>query len=237
MMTLRFLLAICCTMLFSCKSLNMGDILNQGSTVTVAEVAQGLREALKQGTNKGTEQASKVNGYFANALLKIAIPQEMKQAEQTLRGMGFNKLIDDFHLSMNRAAEQAAAQAKPIFINAITSMTIQDAWSILKGQNDAATVYLKRTTGTQLYNAFKPVINNALQSVNATKYYSDIAAIYNKIPLVTPINTDLGDYVTNKGIDGLFVLIKQEEANIRSNPAARVTEILRKVFTPENMRG
>jgi hypothetical protein len=224
-------------MLFSCKTLNMGDILNQGTTVTAAEVAQGLREALKQGTLKGTNQASQLNGYFANALLKIAIPPEMQKAEQTLRGMGFNKLMDDFHMSMNRAAEQAAQQAKPIFINAITSMTIQDAWSILKGQNDAATVYLRRTTGTQLVNAFKPVISDALQKVNATKYYTDIANTYNKIPLVQPINTDLSAYVTNKAVDGLFVLIKQEEANIRSNPAARVNEILRKVFTPENMQG
>jgi hypothetical protein len=209
-------------------------VLNEG-TVSTAEVANGLKEALKQGTSKGTTQASQLNGYFANSLLKIVVPPEMQKAEQQLRSMGFNKLMDDFTLSLNRAAEEAAKKAKPVFVNAITAMTINDAWNILKGKDDAATIYLKQTTGKQLYESFKPVIKNALQQVNATKYYGDIANIYNNIPLVQPLNPDLDDYVTNKAIDGLFILIKQEEANIRNNASARVTDLLKKVFTKQNM--
>ncbi len=244
MRPVRSVVFLALTMLMSCTATQVnktteaiGGVLNNGSTVTTAEVVNGLKEALKQGTTKGSSQASQLNGYFANALIKIVIPPEMQKADQQLRSLGFNKLMDDFTLSMNRAAEEAAKKAKPIFVNAITSMTIQDAWGILKGQNDAATVYLKRTTGTQLHDAFKPVIRDALQKVNATKYYADIVTAYNRLPLVTPLNADLDDYVTDKAVDGLFVLIRQEEANIRANPAARVTDLLKKVFTPENMSG
>lgn len=216
---------------------DIGKILTEDNTkLSSEEVAKGLKEALTQGASKGSAQASQVDGYFKNAMLKILMPPEMQKVDQKLRSLGMNKLMDDFVLSLNRGAEEAAKQAKPIFVNAITSMTIQDAWNILKGDNDAATNYLKRTTGTNLYNAFKPVINSSLKKVNATKYYTDIITTYNKIPMVQKVNPDLDDYVTNRAIDGLFVLVKQEEANIRSNPGARATELLKKVFTPENMK-
>lgn len=210
--------------------------MNGNTKLTTEEVARGLKEALTQGVSKGSAQASQVDGYFKNALLKILVPPEMQRVDQKLRSLGMNKLMDDFTLSLNRGAEDAATEAKPIFVNAITSMTIQDAWNILKGSNDAATVYLKNTTNTQLYNAFKPKIQNSLQKVNATKYYSDVINTYNKIPLVQKVNPNLDDYVTNKAIEGLFVLVKQEEANIRTNPGARATALLKKVFTPENMK-
>lgn len=213
----------------------IGKVLEQNSQLSAEEVAKGLKEALIQGTSKGAVQASKTDGYFRNALLKILIPPEMQKVNQKLRSLGFNKLMDDFELSLNRGAEDAAKEAKPIFVNAIKSMTIQDAWNILKGEKDAATTYLKRTTNAQLYSSFKPVIQNSLQKVNATKYYTDIVSTYNKIPAVEKVNPDLNDYVTNKAIDGLFLLIKQEEANIRENPVARVTELLKKVFTEKNM--
>lgn len=202
--------------------------------LTTSEVASGLKQALKQGVSKGSDQASQLDGYFKNELLKIAFPPEVIKVENTLRDMGFNKLVDDFVLSMNRAAEDAAAKAKPIFVDAITSMTIQDAWDILKGSDDAATQYLKKTTTAKLTSEFQPVIQNSLKEVGATKYYSEVIGTYNKIPLVEDVNPDLDAYVTEKAIDGLFVLVEKEEANIRENPTARATDLLKKVFNKDN---
>ena len=214
-----------------------GGILTEGSAgLTSEEVGKGLKEALIQGVSKGSAQASQTDGYLKNDLLKILMPPEMAKVDQKLRSLGMNKLMDDFMVTMNRGAEDAAKQAKPIFVSAITSMSIQDAWSILKGDKSAATNYLKSATGGQLYTSFKPVIKSSLEKVNATKYYTDIISTYNKIPFIEKINPDLNDYVTNKAVDGLFVLVQQEETNIRENPTARATDLLKKVFTPENMK-
>jgi hypothetical protein len=133
-------------------------------------------------------------------------------------------------MTLNRGAEDAAKEAKPIFITAIRSMTVQDAWGILRGNNDAATQYLKRTTSAQLKEKFKPVIQNSLNKVNATKYYSDLVTKYNQLPLVQKVNPSLDDYATDKAIEGLFLMIAKEEMNIRANPVARTTELLKKVF-------
>lgn len=211
-------------------------VLKQNTKVSTEEVSKGLKEALVQGISKGTVQASQVNGYYQNALLKILIPPEMQLANAKLRDLGMNKLMDDFEISLNRAAEEAAKQAKPIFVSALTSLSISDAWNILKGESDAATVYLRNSTGSQLESTFQPIIQKALQRVNATKYYKDIVNVYNKIPAVEKINPDLDKYVTGRAIDGLFVLVKQEEANIRANPIARTTELLKRVFSEENVK-
>ena len=133
-------------------------------------------------------------------------------------------------MTLNRGAEDAAREAKPIFISAIRQMTIQDAWGILKGEDNAATEYLKKTTSAQLYEKFRPVIANSLSKVNATKYYGDLVTAYNKIPLVEKVNPDLEDYATTKAMEGLFLLIAQEEKNIRQDPVARTTDLLKKVF-------
>lgn len=212
----------------------IGKVLKQNQPVTTEEVAKGLKEALTQGISKGSAQASQVDGYFKNALLKILVPPEMQQVDQKLRSLGFAKLMNDFELSLNRGAEEAAKEAKPIFVQAIVSMTIQDAWNILRGSSDAATVYLKRTTSSQLHQAFQPVIQRSLQKVNATKYYTQVITTYNQLPLVKQVNPHLDEYVTNRAIDGLFLLIQQEEANIRANPVARATELLKRVFASEN---
>ncbi|NMM50220.1 DUF4197 domain-containing protein [Marinigracilibium pacificum] len=204
-----------------------------GTALSSADVANALKQALEQGTIKGTENASKVDGYFGNPLLKIPFPEEISKAETRLRSVGLNKPVDDFILSMNRAAEKAAIEAKPIFISAIKSMTIQDAWNILKGNDDAATQYLRKTTYSQLVNKFQPPIHNSLKAVNATKYYGDVASTYNKIPLVEPIEVNLDKYVTEKAVDGLFELIKKEEANIRENPVARTTDLMKRVFSQQ----
>jgi hydroxylamine reductase (hybrid-cluster protein) len=138
--------------------------------------------------------------------------------------------VDEFNESMNRAAEKAANEAKPIFISAITSMTVKDAINIVKGSNNAATTYLKNTTSPELNNKFQPVIKTALDNVNATKYWSDLITVYNKIPMVKKLNPNLTEYVTGKAIDGLFIMISREELKIRQDPMARTSELLKKVF-------
>jgi hypothetical protein len=195
------------------------------------EIGNALKQALQQGTGKSADQLSAVNGFFGNAAVKILFPPEAKKVEKTLRGMGMNKLCDNVILSLNRAAEDAAKEAKPIFIDAIKKMTIQDVSGILLGQQDAATQYFKRTTTAALAVKFKPVIKASLDKVGATKYYGTAAGEYNKLPFVKHLNPDITDYATQKTIDGLFVEIAQEELKIRQNlPAARSTPLLQKVF-------
>lgn len=211
----------------------LGDILGEDGGLTTQEVAAGLKQALEKGTIQGTSQASKVDGYFKNPKIKIPLPPDVEEAEARLRQLGLGNTVDKFLLTMNRAAEQAADEARPIFINAIKSMTIQDAWNILKGDQHEATNYLERTTSQQLYNSFKPVISDVTEQVSLTRYYSDFANVYNRIPGVTDINTDLNDYVTKKAMDGLFTLIAEEEERIREDPVARTTELLKKVFSQQ----
>ncbi|HEY2581128.1 MAG TPA: DUF4197 domain-containing protein [Mucilaginibacter sp.] len=197
---------------------------------SIAEIGNGLKEALQQGTAKSSDQLSAVDGYFGNAAVKILFPPQAQKAEKKLRQLGFNKLCDDVILSLNRGAEDAAKQAKPIFIDAIKQMTLQDATNILMGSQDAATQYFKRTTSAQLAKAFRPVIQTSLNKTGATKYYGDAANEYNKIPFVTKINPDIVDYATQKAIDGLFYQIALEELNIRKNIGARPSPLLQKVF-------
>ncbi|OUJ72818.1 DUF4197 domain-containing protein [Hymenobacter crusticola] len=198
--------------------------------VSQTEAANGLKEALVQGISKGTDQASKTDGFYLNKLIRIPFPPDAQRVANTLRTIGLGSQVDKFELSLNRGAEDAAKSAKPIFLSAIKSLTFKDVWGILTGEKDAATSYLKRTTTSQLTTAFKPIIQQSLDKVSATRYYTDLTTRYNKIPLVTPVNTDLNDYATGKAIDGLFTLVAQEEANIRENPVARTTDLLKRVF-------
>ena len=219
-------------------SQTLGDVnktLGGGTQpLTTAEVADGLKEALIKGISNGSDLASQVDGYFKNPQIKIPFPPDVKKVEDKLRQIGLGDQVDKFVMTLNRGAEDAAKEAKPIFITAIRSMTIQDAWGILKGEENAATEYLKRTTSAQLKEKFKPVIQNSLNKVNATRYYSDIVTRYNQLPLVQKVNPELDDYATDKAIEGLFLLIANEEKNIRANPVARTTELLRKVFAAQN---
>lgn len=198
--------------------------------LTTAEVAEGLKEALSKGISTGSDLVSITDGYFKNPEIKIPFPSEVKKVEDTMRKIGLGGQVDKFVLTLNRGAEDAAKEAKPIFIAAIKSMTIQDAWAILKGEENAATEYLKRTTSASLKEKFKPVIQNSLNKVNATKYYGEIITRYNQIPLVEKVNPNLDDYATDKAIEGLFVMIAKEEKNIRMDPVARTTELLKRVF-------
>ena len=201
-----------------------------GDKLSTEEVAKGLKEALTNGVSKGSDLASAVDGFYKNPEIKIPFPPEVRQVEEKLRQIGLGSQVDEFVVALNRAAEDAAKEAKPIFVTAVKEMTIQDAWSILKGEEDAATQYLNRTTSSQLHDKFKPVIQKSLAKVNATKYYSDLINTYNKIPFVKKVNPDLDDYATEKAVDGMFVMVAKEEKNIRENPGARTTELLEKVF-------
>jgi hypothetical protein len=233
----RYILAVS-VILASCTSAQInqtiGDVnksMGGGSVQpTTAEVADGLKEALIKGISNGADIVSRTDGYFKNPAIKIPFPPDVKRVEDKLRQLGLNDQVDNFIMTMNRGAEDAAKEAKPIFITAIKAMTIQDAWAILRGQNDAATQYLKRTTSQLLKDKFKPVIQNSLNKVSATKYYTDIINRYNQLPLVQKANPNLDDYATDRAIEGLFLMIANEEKSIRENPAARTTELLKKVF-------
>lgn len=207
-------------------------ILNQGSNtqLTNDEIIKGLKEALTIGSKNASSMVSKVDGYYKNPQLYIPFPPEAKKIQETLVKYGQNKLVNDFVMTLNRAAEDAAKEAAPIFVSAVKNITIKDGLSILNGNNDAATVYLKNNTQADLIKKFKPIIENSLNKVNATKYWSDLVNAYNRIPTVQKMNPDLSSYATQKAIDGLFIVVAQEELKIRKDPAARITEILKKVF-------
>ena len=205
-------------------------INGQGSNVSNEEVIKGLREALTIGTKNSTDLASKLDGFNKNTLIKIPFPKDAKKMEQDLRALGMGKKCDEFIVALNRAAERAAKDASPIFINAITSMSLTDGISILKGSDNAATTYLQDKTTADLKIKFLPVVKAALQEVQITKYWNPLFVRYNKIPTVKKVNPDLDDYVTNLSIEGLFKLIAQEENKIRKDPKSRITDLLKKVF-------
>jgi len=219
--------------LFSQISIN--QVLNTvnstiGAGLTTTEITQGLKEALTVGSRNATASASKVDGFYKNPKIKIPWPSEAKDMKNTLNSMGMKKQVTAFEKQVNRAAEDAAKKAAPIFIKSITSMSINDGLSILQGKNDEATQYLKRTTSDQLMAEFKPIVSESLKKVDITRYWKPLFTNYNKLPMVKKVNPNLDDYVSRKAMEGLFKLVAEEEFKIRQDPAARVNDILRKVF-------
>lgn len=194
------------------------------------EIGKGLKEALNKGVEKGVNQLSKPDGYFKDAEIKIPMPEQAQNVEDKLRKMGQGEKVDEAILSMNRAAEDAAILAKNLFVEAIKNMTITDAMAILKGEKNAATEYLKKSTSAALTEKFQPIIKVSLDKVGATKHWETVFSTYNKIPFVDKVNPDLEAYVTEKAINGLFIQVAKEELQIRDNPSARVTDLLKKVF-------
>ena len=205
-------------------------INSKNNGLTEKDAADGIKEALVNGTGESVKQVSVLNGYWGNPEIKIPFPTEAKEMESKLRTIGMGKKVDEFNESMNRAAEKAASEAKSIFLTAIKEMTVRDAVNIVKGTDNAATMYLKNNTSPQLIDKFQPIIKTSLENVNATRYWSDLITIYNKIPMVKKMNPDLPQYVTQKAIDGLFIMIAKEELKIRKDPVARTSELLKKVF-------
>jgi hypothetical protein len=201
------------------------------TSVTQAEAAQAIREALDQGTGKGIGVLNQPDGFFGNETYKLFLPPDARKIESTLRQVGFASLVDKTIVQINRAAEDAVGSARPIFLDAIREMTITDAINIIKGPRDAATQYFRDRTTDKLAAAFLPVIKSSLEKFSATKYYEDLVNTYNGFPTtLQKINPDLPSYVAAKAVDALFDQVAKEEVNIRNNPVARTTEILKKVF-------
>ena len=220
----------------SCGQLDLGKLGKEidktvnSKSLSNQEIIDGLKQALTIGSKNASSGASKTDGYFKHPVIKIPFPPEAVKMESKLRSLGMNKQVNEFVMTINRAAEEAAKEAAPIFIDAVKGMTITDGVNILKGKDTAATNYLRQKTSLALHNKFKPVIRAATQKVKVTQYWNPLITTYNKIPLVDKMNPDLEEYITLKALTGMFYLISQEEIKIRKDPAARVTELLKKVF-------
>ncbi len=225
----NYVLAFALTLgLVSCDTLSN---LPVSVPVTQTEAAQGIREALDQGVGRGISLLNKQDGFFGNQAYKLLLPPDAQKIENTLRQVGMGSLVDRAILQINRAAEDAVGYARPIFVDAIKQMTITDAINIVKGPKDAATQYFRDKTTNKLIAAFSPVIKGSLDKFSATKYYTDVINTYNNFPTtLNKLNPDLPSYVVEKAVTALFDQIAQEEANIRENPVARTTDILKKVF-------
>ena len=204
------------------------------SEPSLEEIGRGLKDALSKGALKGAESLALQDGYFKSAY-KILLPDEARKVTDKLKNIpGFSNLENELLEKINRGAEDAAKEASPIFLDAIKQMTFQDATNILMGADNSATEYLQRTTSTDLYTKFNPKIVASLDKIGANNLWKKAADAYNKIPLITKINTDLDDYVTNQALKGLFGKVSEEEKNIRHNKLARTSELLKKVFAKQD---
>ncbi len=222
---LTFLLSVC---FLSCDTLSK---LPQFTSVTENEASEGMRQALDQGVGRGINLLNVQDGFFGNQAYKLFLPAEAQRIENTLRQVGMGSLVDKAILQINRAAEDAVGFARPIFVDAIRQMTITDAINIIKGPKDAATQYFRQKTTEKLAEAFSPIIKNSLEKFSAAKYYGDMVKTYNGFPTtINKLNPDLPSYVVDKAVTALFDQIAKEESNIRENPVARTTDILKKVF-------
>ncbi len=225
--------ALACIFLFvSCAELQ--QVVNQlpgsGTGLSNEVIANGLKQALDKGIEQQVSKLTKTDGFFKNELVKILLPEELRKVDKTLRDIGLGNLADEGLKVLNRAAEDAVAEATPIFVNAVKEMSFADAKTILLGDKNAATAYLENKTNTALYDKFNPVIKNSFEKVGADKVWSSIITRYNAIPLTNNVNPDLTDYTTQQALDGVFKMIAIEEEQIRTNLASRTTDVLRKVF-------
>lgn len=208
-----------------------GILKNKSTGISENEAGQGVKEALLQGVTNAVLNLNKTDGFFGSEIYKMLLPPDAVKVEKTLRNLGMGNQVDKAILAINRGAEDAVGFAKPIFVDAIKEMTLTDALNIVKGPKDAATNYFKEKTKLKLITAFTPSVKSSLDKVDATKYYSDIITTYNKLPTTfNKVNPDLASYVVGKAVDALFDQVAKEEANIRANPLARTSDILKKVF-------
>lgn len=200
------------------------------------DIAGGLKEALNKGIKEQVTKLTATDGFYKNEAVKILMPEELQKVDKALRKMGMSKLADDGIRALNRAAEDAVKESTPIFVDAIKNITITDAKSILLGKEDAATSYLQTSTRNPLYNKFSPVVQQSIGKVGADVIWNNIIKKYNSLPLVTKVNPDINDYVTNKALDGVFKMISVEEKNIRSNLNSRTSDLLKKVFALQDKK-
>ncbi|MDO5655271.1 MAG: DUF4197 domain-containing protein [Flavobacteriaceae bacterium] len=210
------------------------NTLPQTGPVGEAEIGMGLKQALEFGVIEGVDILGQKDGYFKDQAVRILLPNELQKVDQTLRSIGLSALADEGLRVLNRAAEDAVTEAKPIFVSAIKGLTFQDAMGILTGNNQSATTYLKNRTTSSLVTAFEPRIQNSLDKVGANEVWSNIIEKYNSVPLVKPVNPNLTEYVTQKAIDGLFVKVGNKEIEIRNNISARTTPLLQRVFAMQD---
>ena len=208
-----------------------GKTTTGSGSITENEAGQGIKEALLKGVTSAVLNLNKTDGFFGSEFYKMLLPEDAKKMENTLRSLGMGAQVDKAILSINRGAEDAVAFAKPIFVDAIKEMTLTDALNIIKGSKDAATNYFKTKTKEKLIPSFTPSVKTSLDKVDATKYYTDIATTYNKLPTTfKKVEPNLTAFVVGKAVDALFDQVAKEEANIRVNPLARTSDILKKVF-------
>ena len=207
-----------------------------GSTGSLgtSEIGSALKEALNKGVTEQVTKLTATDGFYKNEAVKILLPEELQKVDKKLRQVGLGSLADEGIKVLNRAAEDAVKEGTPIFVNAITSMTLTDAKGILMGADNSATAYLQKSTSTPLYTKFSPVVKTSLSTVGADEVWAKIIAKYNALPLVTKVNPDLTDYVTNKTMDGVFKMIAVEEKNIRTNISFRTSDLLKKVFAMQD---
>ena len=210
------------------------DVVNQfpqgGGILTNADFAAGLRQALDFGIDKQVTKLTKEDGFYKNELVKILLPEELRKVDQTLRSIGLSSLADEGLKVLNRAAEDAVKEATPIFVDAVKQITFNDAKTIVLGNDDAATQYLVTKTQSALYDKFHPVINTSFEKVGADKIWENLINRYNSIPLVSQVNPDLTDYVTEEALSGVYTMIAVEEKEIRTKISSRTTDLLRRVF-------
>ncbi|MBL8169823.1 MAG: DUF4197 domain-containing protein [Acidobacteria bacterium] len=202
----------------------------QFGSLSDSKIVAGLKEALQIGAGNAVNLTGRLDGFFKNAAIKILLPKQLETVGKGLRAVGQGKMVDEFVLSMNRAAEKAAPQARKFFVDAIKEMTFDDARKILTGGDTAATEYFKEKTADKIATAFRPIIETAMNDVGATRQYKELTGRVRNLPFVRTESLDIDDYVVNKSLDGLFYMVGEEEKKIRKNPAARVTSILREVF-------
>lgn len=241
MMTLKNALRIVlpALMLTACSPQELQSILNSGAPAVLSneEVVSGLKEALRVSTQRSVDKASSSSeGFWSNNLIRIPFPPEAIKVKNTLLDLGIKKPVEDFERTLNLAAEQAAKEAVPVFVDAITSMSIQDGFTLLRGGENAATNFLREKTSATLRAKFSPVVESATEKVALTSYWQPLASAYNTSTLFTggqAVQPDLNAYVTERAMDGLFTLLAQEEKNIRQDPMARTTALLKKVFAAQ----
>ena len=208
----------------------LGGSIGSGGGLSDAKIGSGLQEALKLGTENAVIQTGKVDGFLANKAIKILMPKSLQTMEKPLRLVGYGPQIDEFVVGMNRAAEKAVPFAKDIFWDAIGQMSFDDAKRILNGNDTAATDYFKNKTSTKLHTAFRPSVEDVMNRVGVNRQYNELIGRYQSVPFAKSITFDVNQYVTEKATDGVFFVVGQEEKKIRTNPAARVNDLLKEVF-------
>ncbi|MBD3652890.1 DUF4197 domain-containing protein [Kangiella sp.] len=223
--------------LSSCKTTDVQRVLDTlgGANQPLSEqtVVAGLKQALEVGTENAVFKTNKTGGFSNNPLIKIMVPEQFSDVASKVRQIGLGSYVDKFELQMNRAAEQASGEAKQVFLSAISGMTVQDAWGILRGSDNAATQYFRNKTERQLEQKFAPIISNNMQKVGFYSDYRRLLTTYDNIPFTEKPNLDIEEYVMSETMDGLFLLVAEEEAKIRRDPLARTTELLQKVFAQQ----